>query len=80
MPIGLLNFLEPEWDLPGSLPLRPMFEEGIGVIEANVMVLRKSNTIRQVLGKDEVPLGFFHRGPWYSSLAATQRNLCKSYK
>jgi hypothetical protein len=51
MPIGLVRFHEPQRDLAGRLPLRPVFEQGVGIIDANVVELSESNTVRQVLGK-----------------------------
>lgn len=36
---GLCNFPEPEWDLPSSLPLRPVFEKSVSVLESNMMEL-----------------------------------------
>lgn len=57
LPISLVHFFEAEWDLSGSLPLRPVSEEGIGILKADVVVLREGNVIRQVLGMDEVALG-----------------------
>ena len=59
MPINLVNSLEPEWDLPSSLPLGPVFEEGVNIFKMNVIILIKSDTPQQVLGKDEVALGLF---------------------
>jgi hypothetical protein len=50
MPISLHN--EPEWDLPRSLPLHPVLEEGINILEANVVVLSESDALWQVLGID----------------------------
>jgi hypothetical protein len=36
---SLCNFLEPECDLPSSLPLRPVFQETVSILESNVMEL-----------------------------------------
>ena len=67
--------LESEGDLPRSLPLRPMFEEGVGILKTDVVVLGESVTIRQVLGEYEVVLVFSQLSPWDPSLAASRRNL-----
>jgi hypothetical protein len=69
------DLLEPERDLPGSFPMYPVSEEGIGILGVKVMVLIESNIPGQVLGKDEVIAGLFHSGPWYSFLSTTLRNL-----
>jgi hypothetical protein len=39
MPISFLDLLEPEWDLPSSLPPCPVLEEGINILKANVVEL-----------------------------------------
>ena len=36
---GLCDFMEPECDLPSSLPLRPVFEKTVSVLESNMMKL-----------------------------------------
>jgi hypothetical protein len=69
-PISLVDFPEPEWDRAGSLPLRPVLEDGVDIVNANVMELGDSNTVRQVLGKDKVARGLLQFSPWDSSLAA----------
>ena len=66
--------LESEGDLPRSLPLRPMFEEGIGILKTDAVVLGESVTIWQVLGEYEVVLVFLQLSPWDPSLAASRHN------
>lgn len=74
-PFGHWILLEPERDFPGSLPLRPMFEEGVSILNTDVVILSESVTARQVLGEYEVVLGFSQLSPWDPSFAATGRNL-----
>jgi len=39
-----ISHLEAEWDLTSSLPLRPVFEQGVDILLVNVMVLSERNT------------------------------------
>ena len=52
-----------------------MFEEGIGILKMDVVVLGESVTIQQVLREYEVVLVFSQLSPWDLSLAASRRNL-----
>jgi hypothetical protein len=72
---GHWKVLEPEWDLPSSLPLCPVFEKGIGIVDMNVVGLGESTTSWQILGEDEVIPGFLQPSPWDPSLVATSCNL-----
>lgn len=65
---GLINVLEPQHNLSGSLPQPPVLEEGIHILEADVVELSKSNTIQQVLCKDVVAWGLLQLRPQDSSL------------
>lgn len=75
MLFSLVHLFEAKWYLAGSLPLRPMFEQGVGIVESNVMVLCESDILRQVLGKDEVTPGLLQSGPWDSSLSPARRDV-----
>jgi hypothetical protein len=75
MLLGHQNILEPERDLPGSLPLCPVSEKGVGIVDTNVVVLGEGKIIWQVLGEDELILGFLQLSPWDPSLVPTCCNL-----
>jgi hypothetical protein len=77
MPISLL--LEPERDLPGSLPLHPVLEEGFSILEANVVELGESDALQQVLGVNVVSSTLLQSRPQDSPPAATCHNPCNLY-
>jgi hypothetical protein len=69
--LGHQNILELERDLPSSLPLHPVSEKGVSIIDTNVVVLGEGKIIWQVLGEDELIPGFLQLSPWDPSLVPT---------
>ena len=69
-----------EGNLASSLPLRPVVEDGINILDMHVVELSESDVLWQVLRKDVVCLAVLHLRPWDSPLAASSCNpwnLCR---
>ena len=69
--LGILPELE--WNLAVCLTLRPMFEYGIDVVLAKVIVLLEGYILRQILGLDIVDLGALQFLPGDFFLSFTDR-------